>query len=484
MQQPILLKKLISLLLLLPLTAAAQDLTGLWKGTLYNDTTRETLRFEIGISQEKGKLTGYSHTFIQHKDRLYFAIKKIKVKQKGSKIILEDVGLLHNSSPLEPPKGVNKTCVLDLDMMDSLMVLSGPFATNRTKEYHVLTGKVYLQRKNDYYQSDLLGRLKELRLANANNFEPLAYLEKAAAPGGINASTAPALAVNNSKPTMAPAETPTVVTTVTDIKSETIEPVASGPELVKINGSASPTQMAPVKTAPAPATIVGKKSVAVDSFPLPVTANELNLTKIDNALAVQTASTQGAAPVPATMAGKKSVAVDSFPLPVTSNEPQLTKIDNALAVQTASTQGAAPVPATMAGSKGVAVTVGKPQLPSGPALELENRQTETVETVAIESDSLQLTLYDNGEVDGDTVSVLLNGQLIMPKQGLSTRAVKKTVYLSPGTETVQLVMYAESLGSIPPNTGLLVVHDGEKIYEIRFSADMKKNAAIVFKRKR
>ena len=50
------LKKLYSLVLLFPLTVNAQDITGLWKGTLYNDTTQLTLRYEIGISQEKGKL--------------------------------------------------------------------------------------------------------------------------------------------------------------------------------------------------------------------------------------------------------------------------------------------------------------------------------------------------------------------------------------------------------------------------------------------
>lgn len=126
-----------------------------------------------------------------------------------------------------------------------------------------------------------------------------------------------------------------------------------------------------------------------------------------------------------------------------------------------------------------------PDLPTGPAALLTERKTETIETVYYTSDSLELTLYDNGEVDGDTVSVLMNGQLIMPMQGLSTRAIKKTVYLDKNSsDSVQLLMYAENLGSIPPNTGLLVVHDGQKIYEIRFSADMNKNSAIIFRRKK
>ncbi|MEO8412129.1 MAG: hypothetical protein ABI472_00655 [Ginsengibacter sp.] len=48
------------------------------------------------------------------------------------------------------------------------------------------------------------------------------------------------------------------------------------------------------------------------------------------------------------------------------------------------------------------------------------------------SSNLMVTLYDNGEVDGDTVSVLLNGKVIMPMQGLSTRAINKTIYFAQG----------------------------------------------------
>ncbi len=51
-------------------------------------------------------------------------------------------------------------------------------------------------------------------------------------------------------------------------------------------------------------------------------------------------------------------------------------------------------------------------------------------------------------------------------------------------DSLVLIMYAENLGSIPPNTGLLVVHDGDGIYEIRFSDDLQKNSAIILKRKR
>ncbi|MEO7046512.1 MAG: hypothetical protein ABI091_14470, partial [Ferruginibacter sp.] len=78
----------------------------------------------------------------------------------------------------------------------------------------------------------------------------------------------------------------------------------------------------------------------------------------------------------------------------------------------------------------------------------------------------------------------MNGIVIMPRVGLSTNAVRKTIYIDNTEDSIQLVMYAENLGSIPPNTGLMVVRDGKDIYEIRFSGDLQKNSAILFRRKK
>ena len=112
------------------------------------------------------------------------------------------------------------------------------------------------------------------------------------------------------------------------------------------------------------------------------------------------------------------------------------------------------------------------------------RKTVAPQIVEFKSDSLELKLYDNGEIDGDTVSVLLNGELLLAKQGLKAAAIKKTIYIQPGSDEITLVLYAENLGKYPPNTGLLVVHDGEDVYQVRFSADLQQNAAVVLRRKK
>lgn len=115
----------------------------------------------------------------------------------------------------------------------------------------------------------------------------------------------------------------------------------------------------------------------------------------------------------------------------------------------------------------------------------ENRSTKVLQTIDVVTDSLVLSFYDNGIVDGDTISVNFNGQTVISKTKLTAVAAKQSLLLrSADTDTYQLTLIAENLGSIPPNTGLLVVQDGNTKYDIHFTADLQNNAAVVFRRKK
>jgi hypothetical protein len=76
----------------------------------------------------------------------------------------------------------------------------------------------------------------------------------------------------------------------------------------------------------------------------------------------------------------------------------------------------------------------------------------------------------------------LNDEPVINNTKLTSVATKKTIYVG-GTKEVRLLLVAENLGSIPPNTGLLVIRDGDKVYQVNFTADMQTNASIVLKRK-
>jgi hypothetical protein len=118
------------------------------------------------------------------------------------------------------------------------------------------------------------------------------------------------------------------------------------------------------------------------------------------------------------------------------------------------------------------------------AAAVTKRKMEVIRDVFFKADSLVLSLFDNGTVDGDTVSVVLNGEVIIAKKGLSENALKTTIHISPQMgDSLQLVMYAENLGAIPPNTGVLVIQDGTTRNEIRFAGDLQKSSAIILRRK-
>lgn len=289
----------------------AQDITGLWKGTLYNDSNRLTYHYEIAISAERNRLYGYSHTWFILEDKQYYGVKKLKVRKMKNKIVTEDDGLIAHNYPVKPAKNIRQINVMELSVLDSLMLLEGPFTTNRTKQYAPLTGHVKLQRTQLYRQTSLVPHLEELQLT-----QTLSFIEATAKP------------------------------TISDTRTNT--------------------------------------------------AKEIQPTK--------------------------------------------------------------------------------------PVLNVTERTNLVQHEVLYESDSLYLSLYDNGEVDGDSVSVYINGTQLLNKVRLSTNPVTLTV-ATQQAPVIQVVMYAESLGSIPPNTGLLIVREKGKVHEIRFSSNLTENATILFKRK-
>ena len=119
-----------------------------------------------------------------------------------------------------------------------------------------------------------------------------------------------------------------------------------------------------------------------------------------------------------------------------------------------------------------------------PAREFVRKETVVIREVPFRSDSIRIHLYDNGEIDGDTVTILLNGKILMNKIGLTAAGIRQTIFLSPDLgDSILLVMYAENLGSIPPNSGMLVLQDGSQRYDIRFVGDLQKSSAIVLRRK-
>jgi len=113
-------------------------------------------------------------------------------------------------------------------------------------------------------------------------------------------------------------------------------------------------------------------------------------------------------------------------------------------------------------------------------LRLQPRSKELVKTIIIPTGDIKLDFYDNAEIDNDTITVLLNGKLLLYRKMLKATPLTLTLNAFPNTD-YEVVMYADNLGSIPPNTALLVITAGVKKYEVRLASSEEKSAAVKFR---
>ncbi|HUP10554.1 MAG TPA: hypothetical protein VM187_00030 [Niastella sp.] len=101
----------------------------------------------------------------------------------------------------------------------------------------------------------------------------------------------------------------------------------------------------------------------------------------------------------------------------------------------------------------------------------------------ITSDSIRISLYDNGEIDGDTVTVFLNGKPVLAHQELTARALNIYLTLDNSKDVNEVSLFAENLGTIPPNTALMVVTDGVSRFEVFLSSSYTQNATVRIKKR-
>ena len=117
-----------------------------------------------------------------------------------------------------------------------------------------------------------------------------------------------------------------------------------------------------------------------------------------------------------------------------------------------------------------------------PVATFETRVIKDIKTINVKNKKITVDLYDDGDVDNDIVSVYFNGVAVVSKKPLSTNPLSLTLNIEPGKPN-ELILFAENIGNIPPNTALMIINDGPNRYEVRLSADLKNNAEVKFELK-
>lgn len=403
------------------------------------DSTKQYLPYEIAVSENKGKLYGYSRIVFFEEGKEEAGFENITLRWEGNKLILEDEGFFEHAFSKKPSKRVKKEMTLSLETTGDEMTLTGKWKTNRTRFYLVATGTALLKRKKDFKETALYQKLDSLKISPKLSFtQPEKIVAVAEPPKKEVKEIVPAATEEKNEATPVPEP---------DAEVAAMEPVNRLRDLSLLT--------IPKKRQPSSLKIEQASKQKKSLFALltrPVVVYKPKEPEV-------------------AVAEKKSPPVIEKPAPV------VTKAANPVAEP----KKEAPVVAAKLPPPPPAVEL--PSVQKG-AAEIDKRVTKSDQSFYFESDSLLLTLYDNGEVDGDTVTVLMNGNVIFSKVGLTEKANSKTIYITPNMDSVNLVMYAESLGEIPPNTGLLIVNDGEKRYDVRFSADLKTNSGIILRRKK
>jgi hypothetical protein len=100
--------------------------------------------------------------------------------------------------------------------------------------------------------------------------------------------------------------------------------------------------------------------------------------------------------------------------------------------------------------------------------------------ISVDTGEIRLDFYDNGEIDGDSITVLINKKTVLSHQKLGAKALTTFIKIDLQNTFQEVEMIAENLGSIPPNTALLIITAGTKRYELFLTSSEKKSAMVRF----
>jgi hypothetical protein len=525
--------KCLLLILFFPFIGFAQSLNGIWTGVLSNDSTtiRKDQSFEMALTEYRGRVYGYAYSTFIVNDTLYYIVKRVKGKVEGDICEVEDDDVVSHNFPQKPEKGVYVTYTLRRNSTDSTWTLDGNWKTNSTKRYYAISGKVETKEEKDISKSKLYEHLGDLNLQQTLAFNKPADDKKTSkTKTGTDAIAKKNVTVEKKKDVGVAEQTRVDLKQQQDFtKTETRlpEPVSTDafannrPAQTEKKTAAVTEQKQPEKKPqqdlakteikqPEPVSTdisinnrpaqTEKKTAAVTEQKQPEKKQQQDLVKTETRLPeTKTATVTVNNP---TQTEKKTAAVTEQIQPEKKPQQDLVKTETRLPETKTATVTVTVNNPTQTEKKTAVVTEQKQpekkqdaeyvftelkrtdrKLKPASAL-VDGRQSAPSETISFKSDSLVLALYDNGEIDGDTVSVILNDEVIIEKLRLKSSAFKKTIYITPETgDSLLLVLYAENLGLYPPNTGLLTIRDGDELYYVRFKADYDRNAAIVLRRK-
>jgi hypothetical protein len=110
---------------------------------------------------------------------------------------------------------------------------------------------------------------------------------------------------------------------------------------------------------------------------------------------------------------------------------------------------------------------------------IERKKVFTTE-IPLSGDSISLDFYDHAEIDGDSIALFLNGKMLYQHILLKAAPFRFKLAVSDLAAENEMIMVAENLGSIPPNTSLMIAWCNGQRYEARLESTENSSAMIRF----
>ena len=108
----------------------------------------------------------------------------------------------------------------------------------------------------------------------------------------------------------------------------------------------------------------------------------------------------------------------------------------------------------------------------------DGRKINYVNELNVQSENINISIWDHGRKDGDIVSIYLNGEAIVSKYHLEYQKKVFELKLDP-TKSNDLFLYAHNLGKFPPNTVSIEITDGKVAENIVLNSDLKSCEAVL-----
>jgi hypothetical protein len=107
------------------------------------------------------------------------------------------------------------------------------------------------------------------------------------------------------------------------------------------------------------------------------------------------------------------------------------------------------------------------------------RIIEVQKKIQIRNQKIVFQFWDEGQEDGDRITLIFNDKVILSNHTLSKNKVEeKIVDAVPGKN--KLILIAENVGNIPPNTAKVMVVSGDVKTKLELKSDLSQSGAVEF----